>query len=168
MPMASREVTAPRAVVRALAAALLGAAAAGTPVHAAAIERLAWLQGCWALSGTDRTVDEQWMSPRAGTMLGMSRTVRGERVTSYEWVRLRELAGRFEYEVHPSGQAVTVFTSTALGQTDVLFENPQNDFPRRIGYERKGTKLLAWIDGPLKGETRRIEFGYDRVPCAAD
>ncbi len=155
----------PARCLRMTALALLASLHGGAPAQPVGLQKLAWLQGCWSLATPDRSVDEQWMGPRAGSMLGMSRTVRGERLTSHEWVLLRERGGRFEYEVNPSGQAATVFTSTAVGASSVLFENPQNDFPQRIGYERDGGKLLAWIDGPLKGQNRRIDFAYSRVPC---
>jgi hypothetical protein len=48
------------------------------------IQRVAWLQGCWELSSPERTVEEQWMGPRAGSMIGMSRTVRGGMLVAYE------------------------------------------------------------------------------------
>jgi hypothetical protein len=50
--------------------------------------------------------------------------------------------------------------------TTVVFENPQHDFPQRVGYERKGgDALLAWIEGTRNGQTRRVEFPYRRVAC---
>lgn len=129
------------------------------------VQRLAWLQGCWAIDTPERTVEEQWMAPRAGSLLGMSRTVRGGKLTAYEAVILRERDGRFEYEVSPSGQPTTVFASTEVGNASIVFENPKHDFPQRIGYTRRGTSLDAWIEGPIKGQTRRIEYAYQRVPC---
>jgi hypothetical protein len=45
------------------------------------------------------------------------------------------------------------------------FENPKHDFPQRIGYERKGNALLAWIEGTQDGKVRRLEFPYLRTSC---
>jgi hypothetical protein len=67
--------------------------------------------------------------------------------------------------VSPSGQATTVFTSTSVGETSIVFENLQHDFPQRISYERNGARLLAWIEGPMNGQPRRIEYAYQRVAC---
>jgi len=50
----------------------------------------------------------------------------------------------------------------------VVFENLQHDFPQRVGYKRDGDALLAWIEGPRNGQTRRIEFPYRKVGCAGD
>jgi hypothetical protein len=106
------------------------------------------------------------MAPHGGSMLGMSRTVRGGRLAAHELIVLREQDGRVAYEAHPSGQAATVFLSTAVSDTAALFENPEHDFPQRVGYRRVGSdSLLAWIDGTAGGAARRVEFRYARVAC---
>ena len=131
----------------------------------AQIQRVAWLAGCWSISGGERTVDEQWMAPRVASMQGMSRTVRGDKLLAYEFVMLRERGELLDYEVSPSGQARTVFTSTTVTDSSVVFENLQHDFPQRVAYQRNGDRLLAWIEGPRNGQMRRIEYPYDRVAC---
>src|SRR3970040_657967 len=54
------------------------------------IARLSWLAGCWERAAGERQVEEQWMRPRGGTMLGMSRTVTGGRTSEFEHMRIRE------------------------------------------------------------------------------
>jgi hypothetical protein len=137
---------------------------AGSTVSAQ-IQRVAWLAGCWSLSGGERIVDEQWMAPRVASMQGMSRTVRGDKLVAYEFVILRERGELLDYEVSPSGQARTVFTSTSITDSSVVFENLQHDFPQRVAYRRNGDQLLAWIEGPRNGQMRRIEYPYDKVVC---
>jgi Domain of unknown function (DUF6265) len=151
-----------------LAAALLLCAIQTADAQAVGAQRLAWLQGCWALTTPDRSVEEQWTAPRAGTLLGMSRTLRGDKLVAHEFVIVRERGEQLAYEVNPSGQATTVFLSVAIGEASVVFENLQHDFPQRVAYQRDGAKLLAWIEGPAKGQTRRIEYPYQRVPCATN
>jgi hypothetical protein len=129
------------------------------------IDRLAWLAGCWESASGDRTVEEQWMAPRAHTMLGMGRTVRGGKLLEHELVVVREEGERLAYEAHPSGQKSAVFLSRELGESRVVFENATHDFPQRVGYERKGATLLAWIEGARDGKVKRIEFPYRRVAC---
>ena len=135
-----------------------------------AVDRVAWLHGCWrsttgSPSGGDVVVEEQWMAPRGGTMIGMGRTVRGGRTTEYELVVLKEQDGRLAYEAHPSGQPSAVFLSSEVSDTAVVFENPEHDFPQRVGYRRSGTGLAAWIEGTMKGQKRHIDFAYTRVAC---
>ncbi len=149
-------------VLASTALLLIGTAARAEPAD---LQSLAWLQGCWAQRAAERIVEEQWMAPRAGTMLGMSRTVRGDKLVAHESVLLRERDGRFEYAVSPSGQAPTVFTSISVGANRVVFENPTHDFPQRVAYARDGAELRAWIEGTLKGEQRRVDYRYQRVAC---
>lgn len=130
------------------------------------VERLGWLAGCWAGAEPARLVEEQWMSPRAGTMVGMSRTTRGDRVRSVELVVLRATGDSVVYQAYPLGQAPTTFTATVMTDTSVTFENPTHDFPQRVAYRRLGTdSLLAWIEGSREGRSRRIDFPMRRVAC---
>jgi hypothetical protein len=155
------------------------------------IDRVAWLHGCWQTTPpAPSIVEEQWMAPRGGTMIGMGRTVRGGRTTEYELVVLREQDGRLAYEAHPSGQPSAVFLSREITDSSVVFENAEHDFLRlrsqgferatarprrslgrrraqRVGYRRSESGLAAWIEGPVKGQMRHIDFNYARVACAA-
>jgi hypothetical protein len=131
------------------------------------IDKVAWLQGCWQLSSPQRVVEEHWMAPRAKSMLGMGRTVRGDTLVEYESVLIREQDGRLAYEAHPSGQPSAVFLANAATDSEVVFENSTRDFPQRVGYRRDGPDgLVGWIDGVTQGKARRAEFPYRRTACA--
>ena len=49
------------------------------------IDQASFVRGCWERRAGTRIVEEQWMSARAGTMMGMARTVRGDTVVEYEF-----------------------------------------------------------------------------------
>lgn len=151
----------------ALVAALgLGVNAGGQ--EPSGVERLAWLQGCWTAASPRGVIEELWTAPRGGSMLGLSRTVRDERMVAYELVVVREQGAQLAYQAHPSGQPSAVFLSRAISDSAVRFENLQHDFPQRIGYERgRGDSLLAWIEGGVGDKARRIDFRYRRARCAA-
>jgi hypothetical protein len=56
--------------------------------------------------------------------------------------------------------------SIAISDTMVVFENPAHDFPQRVGYQRRGAdSLVAWIEGTMQGQARKIEFPYARATC---
>jgi len=130
------------------------------------VEHVAWLQGCWETVSQQLTVEEQWMAPRGGSMIGMGRTVRGGTLVEYEMVIIRQQGNQLAYEAHPSGQPSAVFIASTATDSIVVFENPQHDFPQKVGYQRTGPDaLLAWIEGTDKGQTRRIEFPYRRAMC---
>ncbi len=152
--------------------AVLGLLHSAAFAQAMGVQRLAWLQGCWRIDAANRIVEEQWSAPRGGTLFGSSRTVRDGKTVEHEFVIVREAAeGRLAYEVSPSGRPPTVFTSISLDGASVVFENLQHDFPQRVAYQRKGSDLLAWIEGPAKnapGQLHRIEYPYRKVACAGE
>ena len=133
------------------------------------VDRVVWLQGCWAMDSNGQLVEEQWLAPRASSMLGVGRTTRGTTLVDYEMVLIRERGDQLAYEAHPADQEPAVFMSTMIGERSIVFENLKHDFPQRVGYERIGVDgLEAWIEGAQDGRTRRIGFSYARVPCAGD
>ncbi len=128
------------------------------------VDQLAWLTGCWQIMRGDEVIDEQWMAPRGGVMLAMSRTVRAGRATATEFVTLHIVNGRVVYEANPSGQQPTPFTATFVSADRAVFENPAHDYPKRIVYERKGdSALIASIDDGAGA--RRVEYPFQRVMC---
>ena len=132
----------------------------------ARIADIAWLSGCLEMRGANRVVEEQRMAERAGTMLGMGRTVGTKGLGDYELTLIKEESGRLLFEAHPSGQPVATFTARVATADSVVFELPEHDFPQRVGYRRIGSdSVLAWVEGAINGKTRRIEFPYARVAC---
>lgn len=132
------------------------------------VRQLSWIAGCWrqSNSGGTRIVDEQWMEPRGGIMLGMSRTVRGDSVLEFEQLRIFARDGRLVYHAVPSGQEPADFEAKSTSDSSVTFENPTHDFPQRIIYRRRGTdSLIARIEGTRNGQVRGIDFPYERVRC---
>jgi hypothetical protein len=128
----------------------------------------AWLAGCWERRTPKSLIEEQWMTPRAGTMLGFARTTRGDSLLEYEFTRIYRRGGRLVYEAHPSGQSSAEFPGTLANDTLIAFANPAHDFPQRIQYRRVGRdSLLARIEGTMGGKVRGMDFQYARVDCAS-
>ena len=147
--------------------AFVGVSSAAS-AQSVSIKDVAWLQGCWEQRDGDRVVEERWMPPRAGGMLGVGRTTRGDKLLEHEYIVLTERDGRLAYEAHPSGQATATFMSRPITGREVVFEDAAHDFPQRVGYKSTGPgQLLAWIEGTAGGKARRVEFTYRIVNCVA-
>jgi Domain of unknown function (DUF6265) len=59
-----------------------------------------------------------------------------------------------------------VFNSVSVTSDEVVFENLQHDFPKRIAYRRQPDGgMTATVEGPMNGQTRRIAFPYTRAAC---
>jgi hypothetical protein len=130
------------------------------------IAQMSWLAGCWESPRTDRRVVEQWMRPDGGSMLGMSRTVVGDKTKEYEFMQIRQEEGKLVFLAKPSGQAEDSFASIKLTDSEVIFENQAHDFPQRILYRLNADgSISARIEGTQGGETRGIDFPLRRAKC---
>jgi hypothetical protein len=143
------------------------AASPATAQSAGVVGRLGWISGCWQRTARNgQTIDEQWMAPKGESMLGMSRTVRGDSLIEYEQLRIGARAGHAVYFAAPSGQKPSEFIAASVSDTLVTFENPQHDFPQRIIYRKRGAdSLIARIEGTMNGTARGVDFPYAKARC---
>jgi len=129
------------------------------------VARLAWLAGNWRAEVNGRVVDEQWMIPGGGVMLGMVRTVVRGRLGEHEFRQIGAgPGGALYYTARATGQTETLFQATTLSETEVVFANPQVEFPRTISYSLKsdGTLLAVREGVEPDGQAKRIEVTYQR------
>jgi hypothetical protein len=114
------------------------ALALGVPVpRGASLSKLAWLAGTWVGEEGGVLIQEQWMEPQAGIMLGMHREIRPRQGRSFEFLRIEEEPEGLVYYASPQGRPATPFKIASLERRKVVFENLDHDFPQRI---------LYWID----------------------
>jgi hypothetical protein len=157
-----------RVMTIAAAGALVCAAAAAPAGQQASpdLDKLAWLAGCWTSTDAARQVDEQWMKPLGGTMMGMSRTVVGGKTVDSEAVVIRQTGSAVDYVAKPARQSEASFRMVSLTATEVRFENLQHDFPQRIIYRlNPDGSLHARVEGTRDGKVRGIDFPMMRGSC---
>jgi hypothetical protein len=132
------------------------------------LARMAWLAGCWAADGSESGSGEQWMAPAGGTMLGMSRAVKGGRTAEFEFMQIRAGDdGRLVFIAMPSGRSPTPFAQQRLAEREVVFENKAHDFPQRVIYRLDAEGVLrARIEGQYEGKPAAVDFALRRVACA--
>lgn len=134
--------------------------------QSADINSLGWLAGCWENAGPSTISEEQWMKPLGGSMIGMSRTVKDGKTRWHEFLQIRQSGDSLVYIADPSGQNKTVFRAITITADEVVFENPEHDFPQRIIYHLNDDGSLdARIEGVQKGKERVEHFPYARVQC---
>lgn len=124
----------------------------------AAIDDIAWLAGAW--NGMQRTssIDERWSPPKGGAMLGLSRTVRGDRMVGFEYLRIVERDGGLVYVAQPGGRSPTEFVLTQVNENRAVFVNPRHDYPQRIVYERSKENTLTASIGFAKGRLQSFQY----------
>lgn len=112
-------------------------------------DELGWLAGHWRTA--DGTVEEVWLAPRAGDLLGMNRSTGAP---GFEFLRIVTEDGTRSYLASPGGAAPVRFRMeplTAAGE--VRFANPEHDFPKTISYRRRGDDGLQACVGDGARET---------------
>lgn len=147
----------------ALGAAISLALVLATP--AGAVERLSWLADCWAHDGGEAGSGETWTPAEGGTMFGVGRTVRGGRTASFEFMQVRSRDdGTLVFVAQPGGAPPVEFPLASLDGTRAVFENPANEFPQRVIYERRDGGVLH---ARIEGGGPAVDFPMHRVACDA-
>jgi len=122
----------------------------------AVIADVAWIAGTWVggdggvSRGVSRgvSIEERWTSPAGGTMLAVSRTLNGDRLVAFEYLRIVEQGGTLVYIAQPNGRPPVEFRLTRLARELAVFENPAHDFPKIIRYAKRADGALeATISG---------------------
>jgi hypothetical protein len=150
-----------------IAFALALPAQAAAPAPAPDVD-LTWLAGAWCGDAQGERVEETWLSPLAGELVGLSRTVRDGRPVSYEFMRIAPVDGVPTFFAQPGGKPPTAFPAVDAGEGRIRFANDHHDFPQWIEYRREGNGLRAEIGGPGgEGKELRIEFRYVACPSPA-
>lgn len=125
---------------------------------------VSWIAGDWQTAPGGRAqIEEHWTSVAGGSMMGMGRTVAGDKTVEFEYLRIEQRADGVYYVAHPKARCPgTDFKLTKVSATEAVFENPQHDFPKRIIYRKTGDdSLTASIDG---GEgTKAMAFAFRRM-----
>lgn len=133
----------------------------------APLVELAWIVGEWQGTADGATTSELWCPGIDGGLLGHNRTVVEGKEVAFEWLAIAPHASGAVYLARPGGRS----PATPFPRIEphvplaVVFENPENDFPRRLQYQQIAFALevaatgkdqqLAWswvrtgADGPL-------------------
>jgi hypothetical protein len=165
-------------------AALLGGCAreAGQVAPAPAIPEgeFGWLAGDWWGTFEGGCADERWSAPVAGTLMGMFRYTKVNKVEFYEFqviepgpagptLLLRHFKpGLLAWEEKDKPLA---FHLVSQGPREAIFEHNDANKPARLTYRRTGgDEMVVTVERPGGAQPRVDEFHYVRVqgsrnPC---
>jgi hypothetical protein len=148
-----------------LVGSLSGAHAQESGLGPTNLTSLAWLSGHWLSVDEDGRLEELWMTPAAGVMPGLNRSISadGSKV-GFEFLRITEADGVITYHASPGGRCpATPFVLVSVSASAAVFENAEHDFPQRILYRREGDRLTAAIEGTVDGRERSREWVFSLV-----
>jgi hypothetical protein len=126
------------------------------------------MSGCWERRDDARKllVSEQWMKPAGTSMLGMGRTVRNGKTVDFEYMRIEERPDGIFFVARPSAnKEETSFKLRTFTPNEVVFENPDHDFPQRVVYKATPLTLTGRIEGVQNGKLAANDFPMKSVSC---
>jgi hypothetical protein len=132
----------------------------------ARLDQLAFMAGDWAGLDGSAAVEEHWLPPKGGLMLGLGRTVKDGKAVGFEFLRIEQQGDTLVYLASPGGRPATPFPLGAVDGTSAVFESVL-EFPRRVSYRRNvNGSLTARIEGTRGGKPVAKEWTWKRMPCA--
>ena len=125
---------------------------------------ISWMSGHWQTApGGKRQIEEHWTQAAGASMLGMGRTVAGDKTVEFEYLRIEQRADGIYYVAHPKASCPgTDFKLTRASATEAVFEKPEHDFPKRIIYRKSGDNTLTTTVDTGEG-TKGISVALIRV-----
>ena len=140
---------------------LVGCATQDEQLGSGPLAPVMFLAGGWHTESGEATIDEMWQ-PHRGELVGQNRTLRRGVLVGSELLRIFPDGDTLIYEARPNGGEATAFKMTSSGDNEVVFENPEHDWPRRIAYRLRGDVLEARLDDGSDGG-RPVMFEWRRV-----
>ncbi len=125
-------------------------------------ENFDWLEGNWQRTNEreGKKTFENWKKISDTEYSGEGFTLMHTDTVFQENIKLLKTDENWTFEVRmKENDTPTVFKLTALKIGTFTCENPENEFPKKIKYEKKGIKLEAVISG---GGTE-IPFIFERI-----
>ena len=158
-----------RVLIIVLAAVGAGFGQGAVEVKKVTVESFAFMKGCWVVERPERKlrIEEQWMAPAGGTMIGMARTVKDGKTTGWEFMRIEADESGVVFVSKPKeNKEEAAFRYKSSAPNEGNFEIPDQDFPQRVIYRSGGPDILnARIEGTQNGKLAGVDFPYKRVDC---
>jgi hypothetical protein len=150
-----------------------GASAAPSPVKAT-VQQLDWIAGAWSGTLGDRTIEQHWSAPAAGSIMAMYRSIRNNQVQLYELLAIEQegdavvlrikhfapgpgLVGREAKEESANHTLVQLDGRTAVFQGT-------GDNPAKVRFSSPDAQTLTIVVERLRdGAPVSTEFKYTRL-----
>lgn len=138
--------------------AIVAAAALALQSFNPDISQLGWLSGHWRTEAREQGwTEELWSGTEGQSLLGLNRTVQGDRTGGYEFMRIAA-----DEQGSPAGAPAVRFAMVESRANIVVFENREHDYPQRIVYRREGDRLFATVS--LADGSRPMSWTFRRQP----
>jgi hypothetical protein len=141
----------------------------------ASLDQLSWVSGAWTGTLGERTIEQHWSAPLAGSIIAMYRSIQGSRATLYELLAIEQQGEGVVLRIkHFSPGAGLVgreakdesidHALVKLGDRTAIFEGGTPASPARITFNSPDSATLnITVERQRDGKTVSTEFKYKRM-----
>ena len=130
------------------------------------IEQANWFLGTWQNNTPDGNLTEIWKQKNDSIYLGVSYVIIKSDTVFYESISLEKKNKKWNYVVsvkNQNNEQPVSFEMTELTPTQLVFENPNHDFPSKIMYTQiSKDSIVAKISGIIDGKQQAQLFPMKR------
>lgn len=140
---------------------------AWTVKHKNDIQKAEWLIGTWENKTQKGSIYETWTKSGHNEFSGKSYSVKDKDTIVFENIRLVQENKKLFYipTVKNQNDGLPVrFAAKAISENQLVFENPEHDFPQIITYTKiTSDSLISEISGTKNGRERKHTFPMKRM-----
>jgi hypothetical protein len=131
------------------------------------IKEARWLLGNWENKTVDGNLTETWKKVNDSTFQAQSYFIKEKDTLHFESITLQQKGEELTYNATVKGQnndEPITFKLTNSTDTQLVFENPKHDYPKKIIYTQiTEDSLAAEISGILEGKASSEKFSMKKI-----
>jgi len=151
------------------------AAGPAAPPIKASLDQLSWVSGAWTGMLGDRTIEQHWSAPVAGSIIAMYRSIQGSRPTLYELLAMEQQGEGVVLRIKHFAPGAGLVSREAkdesidhalvkLGDRTAVFEGGTPASPARITFNSPDPATLnIAVERRRDGKSVSTEFKYKRI-----
>ena len=131
------------------------------------LNEIDWLIGTWENNSDKGNLLEIWKKENDSVYSGQSFYIKAKDTLHFETIQLKQISDSLLYSSSVKGQDNDLaldFKLTSKTQNQFVFENPKNDYPKKIVYKLiTKDSLVAIISGIQQGKTSSETFSMKKI-----
>jgi Domain of unknown function (DUF6265) len=149
-----------------------GVTSADQPKKSYTLKDVAWFAGQWKSPASEKlTSEEHWSEPAVGAMIGMFRLTNAEKPLLYEFLMMDETPDGVTMRLRHFKTAMAEVEKepirlklTKASSTEAVFENPDNEKPKRITYRLdQPNQISVVVETTRDGKSAAFTLKFEKV-----
>lgn len=133
-----------------------------SPKQQVSIADLSWLMGTRTTEQENMLIYESWEKTNDELLSGRSYYTENGDTMLLETIEIKQIDGELFYCPSVANQnegKAAQFKLTSNNPNELVFENPDHDFPKKIVYIKENNNINAWIEG----DGKKISFYMKKI-----